>query len=224
MQRKCYRAIKQTFPRILGNQKQTTGPLSSDSLSQSQMTSLPSCSFLSQLTVVPTSSFSHFHVPTNATSTATGLTSLNDVTIAHVSATTATTTATMTQVPIPATRSATTNAPKYQLEKCKATRAQLKTMSPSILHPANSTANHATSRSPFLLRDEDNSEIMTPSLLLPFNQDNPAITTATHAQNLLHYAHIGSAITTATHAQNLLLFFVRNNPANSKLHLIVVFI
>ncbi len=33
-------------------------------------------SFLSQLTVVPTSSFLHFHVPTNATSTATGLTSL----------------------------------------------------------------------------------------------------------------------------------------------------
>jgi hypothetical protein len=33
-------------------------------------------SFLSQLTAVPTSRFSHFHVPTNATSTATGLTSL----------------------------------------------------------------------------------------------------------------------------------------------------
>ena len=162
-------------------------------------------SFLSQLMVVPTSSFSHFHVPTNATNTATGLTSLNDVTIAHVSATTATTTATKTQVPIPATRSATTNAPKYQLEKCKATRAQLKTMSPSILHPAISTANHATSKSPFLLRDEDNSEITTTSsLLLPFNQDN-------------------SAIMTATHAQNLLLFFVQHDPANSKLHLIVVF-
>jgi hypothetical protein len=144
---------------------------------------------------ITTSSFKQLNVPTNATNTATGLTSLNDVTIAHVSATTATTTATMTQVPIPATRSATTNAPKYQLEKCKATRAQLKTMSQSILHPANSTANHATSRSPFLLRDEDNSEITTTSsLLLPFNQDN-------------------SAIMTATHAQNLLLFFVRNNPA-----------
>ena len=50
-------------------------------------------SFLSQLTVVPTSSSLHFHVPMNATSTATGLTSLNDVTIAHVSATAATTTA-----------------------------------------------------------------------------------------------------------------------------------
>jgi hypothetical protein len=148
-------------------------------------------SFLSQLMVVPTSSFSHFHVPTNATNTATGLTSLNDVTIAHFSATTATTTATMTQVPA----TATTNAPKYQLKKCKATQAQLKTMSPSILHPANSTANHVTSRSPFLLYDEDNSEITTtPSLLLPFNQDN-------------------SAIMTATHAQNLLLFLVRNDPA-----------
>ena len=74
-------------------------------------------SFLSQLTVVPTSSLSHFHVPTNATNTATGLTSLNDVTIAHVSATATTTTATMTQVPA----TATTNAPKYQIDKCKAT-------------------------------------------------------------------------------------------------------
>ena len=78
-------------------------------------------SFLSQLTIVPTSRFLHFHVPTNATNAATGLTSLNDVTIAHVSTTVATTTATMTQVPIPATRSATTNVPKYQLEKCKTT-------------------------------------------------------------------------------------------------------
>jgi len=78
-------------------------------------------------------------------------------------------------------------------------------MSQSILHPANSTANHATSRSPFLLRNEDNSEITTTS-------------------NLLLYAHIGSATTTATHAQNLMLFFVRNDPANSKLHLIVTFI
>jgi hypothetical protein len=76
-------------------------------------------------------------------------------------------------------------------------------MNSSVLNPAT----HATSL--FLLRDKDNSEIMTPSLLLSFNQDNPAITTATHAQNLL-------------------LFFVRNNPAitmtnhaNSKLQLIV---
>jgi hypothetical protein len=53
----------------------------------------------------------------NATSTATGITSLNDVTIAQVSATTATTTVTMTQVPA----TATTNAPKYQIDKCEAT-------------------------------------------------------------------------------------------------------
>jgi hypothetical protein len=84
-------------------------------------------------------------------------------------------------------------------------------MTPSLLLPFN----------------QDNSATMTAthaSLLLPFNQDNPAITAATHAQNLLLYAQIGSAITTATHAQNLLLFFVRNDPANSKLHLIVAFI
>jgi hypothetical protein len=62
---------------------------------------------------------------------------------------------------------------------------------------------------------------MTPRLLLPFNRDNPAITMATHAHNLLLYAQIGSAIMTATHA---LLFLVRNDPANSKLHLIVAFI
>ncbi len=149
---------------------------------------MSSC-FLSQLTVVPTSSYSHFHAPTISTSTATGLTSLNDVTIAHVSATTATTTATKTQVLT--TRTATTNAPIYQLDKCKATRTQHKTRSPSILHPAKKAANNAT-----------------PSLLLPFNQDNPAITAATYAQNLLLYAQIGSAITTATHVQNLLLFFI----------------
>jgi hypothetical protein len=65
---------------------------------------------------------------------------------------------------------------------------------------------------------------MTLIILLPFNQDNPAITTVTHTQNLLLYAQIGSAIMTATHAHNLLLFFVRNDQANSKLLLIVAFI
>jgi len=100
-------------------------------------------SFLSQLMVVPTSRFSHFHILTNATSTTTGFTSLNNVTITHVSATTATTTATMTQVPA----TATTNAPKYQIDKCKATRTQHKTRSPSILHPANKkAANYATKK------------------------------------------------------------------------------
>jgi hypothetical protein len=114
-------------------------------------------SFLSQLTAVPASSFSHFHVPTNAKITATGLTSLNDVTIAQVSTTTATTTATMTQV----LTTATTNAPKYQIDKCEATRTQHKTRSPSILHPAKKAANNATL-----------------NLLLPFNQDNSAIMSA----------------------------------------------
>jgi hypothetical protein len=84
------------------------------------------------------------------------------------------------------------------------------------------TATHATSL--FLLCKKDNSEILTPSLLLPFNQDNPAITAATHAQNLLLYAQIGSANITATHTQNSLLLCVQDDPANSKLHLIVAFI
>jgi hypothetical protein len=132
-------------------------------------------SFLSQLTVVPTSSFLHFHVLTNATSTTTGLTSLNDVTIAHVSATTATTTATMTQVPA----TATTNAPKNQIDKCKATRTQHKTRSPSILHPAKIAANNATLNLllPFY---QDNSAIMIKSLLLLRDSARPAITTATN--------------------------------------------
>jgi hypothetical protein len=99
-------------------------------------------------------------------------------------------------------------------------------MNSSVLNPVT----QATSL--FLLRNEDNSEILTPSLLLSFNQDNPAITmathsknhlhyaqiissitTATHAQNFLLYAQMGSAIMTATHAQNLLLFFVQNDLA-----------
>jgi hypothetical protein len=136
-------------------------------------------SFLSQLTVVPTSSFSHFHVPTNATSTTTGLTSLNDVTIAHVSATTATTTATKTQVP--ATRTATTKAPKYQLDKCKTTRTQLKTRSPSILHPSKISANYATEKNILLPFNQDNSAIMISSLLLPHDSKHSAITTAKNA-------------------------------------------
>jgi hypothetical protein len=79
--------------------------------------------FLSQLRIVPTSSFLHIHTPTNATNTATGFrihydshqTSLNDVTIAHVSTTTARTTATMANVF--ATRNATTKAQQYQLTR-----------------------------------------------------------------------------------------------------------
>jgi hypothetical protein len=60
--------------------------------------------------------------------------------------------------------------------------------------------------------------------LLPFYQKNPAITAATHAQNLLLHVQIGSANTTATNAQNSLLLCVQDDPANSKLHLIVAFI
>jgi hypothetical protein len=134
-------------------------------------------SFLSQLTVVPTSSFSHFHVPTNATSTATGLTSLNDVTIVHVSTTTATTTATMTQVPT----TATTNAPKYHIDKCDTTQTQHKTRSPSILHPTKIAANYATPKNLLLLFNQDNSAITISSLLLPCDFARPAITTATNA-------------------------------------------
>ena len=44
------------------------------------------------------------------------------------------------------TRSATTNALKYQPNKCKATQAQHNTMSPSILHHTNTADNHATPR------------------------------------------------------------------------------
>jgi hypothetical protein len=44
-------------------------------------------------------------------------------------------------------------------------------------------ATHA--KSLFLLCNKDNSEFMTPSLLLPFNQDNSAIMTVTHANRLL---------------------------------------
>jgi hypothetical protein len=133
-------------------------------------------SFLSQLTVVPTSSSSHLHVPTNATSTATGLTSLNDVTIVQVSATAATTTATMNQVPT----TATANAPKYQIEKCKATQTQHKTRSPSILHPAKIVANYAT-QNLLLPFNQDNSAITISSLLLPHDSACPAITSASNA-------------------------------------------
>jgi hypothetical protein len=91
----------------------------------------------------------------------------------------------------------------------------------SVLNPAT----HATSL--FLLHDKDNSEITTPSLLLPFDQDNSAIMTATHASLLLPFNQDNSAITMATCAQNLLLYaqnglaITMTNHANSKLQLIV---
>ncbi len=88
-------------------------------------------------------------------------------------------------------------------------------MNSSALKPAT----HATSL--FLLCNKDNSEITTPSLLLPFDQDNSAIMTATQTSLFLlrdednskivtpsllfPFNQDNSAITTATHAQNLLL-------------------
>jgi len=70
-------------------------------------------------------------------------------------------------------------------------------MNSSVLNPAT----HATRL--FLLRDKDNSEIMTPvSCCFLSTQDN-------------------SAIMTATHAQNLLLFFVRNDLAIMKSSLLL---
>ena len=132
--------------------------------------------FLSQLMVVPTSSFLHFHVPTDATSTATGLTSLNDITIAHVSATAATTTSTMTQVP----STATTNAPKYQINKCKATQTQHKTRNPSILNPDKKPVNNATLNL-LLPFNQDNSAITISSLLMPRDSVRPEFSTATNA-------------------------------------------
>jgi hypothetical protein len=114
---------------------------------------------------ITTSSVLQRYVPMNAT-------------IAHVSTTTATTNATMTQVPV--TRSATTNAPKYQLKKCKATQAQNKMMSPSILHPAKTTANYAIPKYLLLFFVQNNPAITISSLLLPPVRDDPAITTATN--------------------------------------------
>jgi hypothetical protein len=117
----------------------------------------------------------------NATNTATGLrihydshlTSLNDVTIAHVSETTATMTVTMTNAP--ATRIATTKALQYRL-----TQAQ-KTISPSILHPAKKATNYATPRN-LLLFHVSNDTAITISSLLPPHFECSAFTMATHIQ------------------------------------------
>jgi hypothetical protein len=157
------------------------------------MTFLPSCSFLSQMTSLQSQLqvLSSYVPPMIATLI--DLRTCNNSLSFYLDTIRATLTAKLTY--ISATRTSQMNS--------------------SVLNPAT----HATSL--FLLRGEDNSEIMTPRLLLPFNRDNPAITTATHAHNLLLYAQISSAIMTATHA---LLFLIRNDPANSKLHLIVAFI
>jgi hypothetical protein len=137
--------------------------------------------FLSQLAVVPTSSFSHFHISMNATNTATGLrihydshqTSLDDVTIAHVSAMAATMSATMTNVF--ATRNATT-----KVLQCQLAQAQ-KTMSQGNLHPTKKATNYATPRYLLLIFVQNDPAIIISSPLLPCNLERPAIMMATHA-------------------------------------------
>jgi hypothetical protein len=121
----------------------------------------------SDFPAITTSSFLQRYFPMNAT-------------IAQISATTATTNATMTQVS--ATRNATTNAPKHQLDKCKASQAQNKMMSLSMLHPTKKVANYATPRCLLLLLVSNGTAIMmtNPSLSLPFYQNEPAITMVTH--------------------------------------------
>jgi hypothetical protein len=49
-----------------------------------------------------------------------------------------------------------------------ATLIMIAPMTSSYLHPSKMMAVNATSRSLFLLRDEYNSEITTPNLVLPF--------------------------------------------------------
>ena len=97
--------------------KQLSVPIQNDIPASTTMSS-----FLSQLTVGPTYSSSHFHVPTNATRTTTGVTSLSNVIIAHVSAMTATTAVKMMQVTT--TRTATTNVIAEQLELSTRQEAQ----------------------------------------------------------------------------------------------------
>jgi hypothetical protein len=65
------------------------------------------------------------------------------------------------------------------------TQFYVPTMITRISYPANTTAGLATSKSLFLLRDKDNSEIMTPILLLKYVKDVPAIMVATHANYTL---------------------------------------
>ncbi len=65
------------------------------------------------------------------------------------------------------------------------TQLYVPTMITSILYPTNMTAGLATSKSLFLLRDEDNSEIMTPILLLNYVKEVLGIMVATHANYTL---------------------------------------
>jgi len=114
----------------------------------------------------------------------------------------------MTQVPA----TATTNAPKYQIDKCKATRSQHKTRSPSILHPAKKAANYATPRCLLLLPVSNRTAITTTnsSPLLFCVKDAPAITTATNATFSLQL--IVESFSTGTNS-SLLLFCVKDAPA-----------
>jgi hypothetical protein len=160
---------------------------------------------------ITTSSFLQRYVPKNAS-------------IAHVSATTATTNATLTQVP--ATRSATMNTPKYQLDKCNATRAQNKTRSPSILHPAKKVANYVTTRNllPFFVQNDlaitiaNSLQMIVEYLLLPRDFECPAIMMVTHAEYSLQLI-VESLIllrnkdNSETMASSLLHFCVKDAPA-----------
>ncbi len=65
------------------------------------------------------------------------------------------------------------------------TQLYVPTMITNIPYPANMTARLAASKSLFLLCNEDNSEIMTPILLLNYVKDVPAIMVATHANYML---------------------------------------
>jgi len=71
--------------------------------------------------------------------------------------------------------------PKYQIDKCKATRTQHKTRSPSILHPAKKATNCATQKNLLLFFVQNDTAITISSLLLPRASACPAITTATNA-------------------------------------------
>ncbi len=88
------------------------------------------------------------------------------------------------------------------------TKAKLLKLVECFLHPAKTGANNATNKSESLLLHAlfgsaiTTARILTPSLLLLYFHDNPAIMTALNAQNLL-------------------LFFVQNDPASQASKLIV---
>jgi hypothetical protein len=104
-----------------------------------------------------------------------------------------------------------------------------------MISSALNPATHTTSL--FLLQDKDNSEITTPSLLLPFDQNNSAIMTATQTSLFLirdkdnseivtpsllfPFNQDNSAITTATHAQNLLLASSFDDKSSATFKLVV---